>query len=157
MTEQIDTPPQDYRALASSHRILKDDFASEWMGIRVIKADPGDVVIQMDLRHEMLNGFGIAHGGMVFAFADTAFALACNAHTDNGTITVASGVDVNFLRPAKEGQTLTAYAKAVHEGRSGIYDIEVFAQGPDDAEPIRITLFRGRSRTIPKPGAARAE
>ena len=143
--------PQDYSELSKSHRILKDDFASEWMGIRVRKAEPGDVIIEMDLRQEMLNGFGIAHGGMVFAFADTAFALACNNHEDDGTITVASGVDVNFLRPAMQGQTLTAHAKAVHTGRSGVYDIEVFAQGPNDPEPVRITLFRGRSRTIPKP------
>ena len=153
MTEDHDdTAARAYSDLASHHRILKDDFASEWMGVRVVRAEPGDVIIEMDLRREMLNGFGIAHGGMVFAFADTAFALACNhPDEDTGTITVASGVDVNFLRPAVQGQTITAHARAVHEGRSGVYDIEVTAQGPDDPEPVRITLFRGRSRTIPKP------
>ena len=147
---------QPYADLASAHRILRDDFASEWMGVRVLHVAPGEAKIEMDLRHEMLNGFGIAHGGMIFAFADTAFALACNnPHEDDGTITVASGVDVNFLRPAQSGQTITAHAKALHEGRSGVYDIEVFAQGPNDPEPIRITVFRGRSRTIPKPGSKR--
>ncbi|MGO1545645.1 MAG: hotdog fold thioesterase [Gulosibacter sp.] len=140
-----------YGDLAEHHRILKDDFASEWMGIRVLKSEPGEAIIEMELRQEMLNGFAIAHGGMVFAFADSAFAIACNTHEDNGTITVASGVDVNFLRPATIGQTLTAHAKAVHEARSGVYDIEVTAQGPDDPSPVRILLFRGRSRTIPKP------
>ena len=151
MTDDPTAEPIAYTELASHHRILKDDFASEWMGVRVVRAEPGDVIIEMDLRREMLNGFGIAHGGMVFAFADTAFAIACNPNHDDGTITVASGVDVNFLRPAMQGQTLTAHARAVHQGRSGIYDIEVFAQGPDDPEPVRITVFRGRSRTIPKP------
>lgn len=146
-----DSPTRPYGDLAAQHRILKDDFASEWMGIRVVRTAPGEAVIEMELRREMLNGFGIAHGGMVFAFADSAFALACNSHEDNGTITVASGVDVNFLRPAMQGQTITAHAKAVHEGRSGVYDIEVTAQGPNDPEPVLITLFRGRSRTIPKP------
>ncbi|SJM65742.1 hotdog fold thioesterase [Gulosibacter sp. 10] len=145
--------PVSYGSLARGHRILEDDFASRWMGIRVLESLPGEAVLEMELRREMLNGFAIAHGGMVFAFADTAFALACNSHEDDGTITVASGVDVNFLRPAVEGQTLTAHAKAVHEGRSGVYDIEVFARGPEDEEPVRIMLFRGRSRTIPKPRA----
>ena len=142
--------------LGSHHRILRDDFASEWMQIRVVKVEPGEAVIQMPLRREMLNGFGIAHGGMVFAFADTAFALACNdPEHDDDTVTVASGVDVNFIRPAHAGQTLTAHARAVHTSRSGVYDIEVFAQGPEDPKPVRITLFRGRSRTIPRPGARR--
>ncbi|MDJ1370440.1 PaaI family thioesterase [Gulosibacter molinativorax] len=142
-----------YKELADHHPILKDDFASEWMGIRVVKAEYGDVEIEMDLRKEMLNGFAIAHGGMVFAFADSAFAMACNSHEENGTMTVASGVDVNFLRPAQVGQTLRAKARAVHEGRSGVYDIEVTAQGPNDPEPILIMIFRGRSRTIPKPAS----
>lgn len=139
--------------LGRAHRILRDDFASEWMGIRVNRADFGDAEIEMELRREMLNGFGIAHGGMIFAFADTAFAIACNNADAEDTVTVASGVDINFLRPAQQGQTLTARAKAVHEGRSGVYDITVTAQGPADAEPVVVALFRGRSRTIPKPGS----
>lgn len=154
ISSRTETDPQGraYGELAESHRILRDDFASEWMGVRVLRAEPGEAVIEMSLRREMLNGFGIAHGGMIFAFADTAFALACNnPREDDGTITVASGVDVNFIRPATAGQTITAHAREVHRGRSGIYDIEVFAQGPEDPEPVRITVFRGRSRTIPKP------
>ena len=138
--------------LGRAHRILQDDFASHWMGIRVVRAEHGDAEIQMELRQEMLNGFGIAHGGMIFAFADTAFAIACNA-PDDESVTVASGVDINFLRPAKQGQTLTATAKAVHQGRSGIYDIQITAQGPDDADPALVAVFRGRSRTIGAPRA----
>lgn len=61
-----------------THPILKDDYASEWMGIEVVALDDGHATIRMPLRQEMLNGFGMAHGGMIFAFGDTAFALACN-------------------------------------------------------------------------------
>ena len=61
-----------------THPILKDDYASEWMGIEVLALDDGHATIRMTLRQEMLNGFGMAHGGMIFAFGDTAFALACN-------------------------------------------------------------------------------
>ncbi|KAB1644244.1 hotdog fold thioesterase [Gulosibacter chungangensis] len=139
------------RDLAQHHPVLKDDFASQWMGIRVNKAQYGDVEIQMELRQEMLNGFAMAHGGMVFAFADSAFAMACNDPTDTEHITVASGVDVNFLRSARAGQTLTARARAVHQGRSGLYDIEVTAQDSKGSQPELILVFRGRSRTIPRP------
>ncbi|MEH0108483.1 hotdog fold thioesterase [Tersicoccus sp. MR15.9] len=144
--------------LAEHHEILRDDFASEWMGIRVVEVGDGRAVITMDLRREMLNGFGIAHGGMIFAFADTAFALACNdVAGSEKTITVASGADVTFIRSARQGQTLTATAvRRATAGRSGLYDVTITAaggagEGNTDGEDQLIAEFRGRSRTIPQP------
>jgi acyl-CoA thioesterase len=131
----------------------------------------------MTLRQEMLNGFGIAHGGMIFAFADSAFALACNpvnpAHPGSSashTITVAAGVDINFLKPAYPGQVITAVADLrAKAGRTGLYDIQIYAADagtlpepatspsaapaapPGSAPPGElIAEFRGRSRTITK-------
>jgi acyl-CoA thioesterase len=136
------------------HPILANDPASDWMGYEVMELSAGHATIQMTLRPEMLNGFGIAHGGMLFAFADSAFALACNHVDDEGqlldpsTITVAAGVDINFLRPAKPGQLITAEAHQRHQsGRSGIYDIHIKADG------VVVAEFRGRSRTVPNPAA----
>ena len=132
----------------------------------------------MTLRQEMLNGFGMAHGGMIFAFGDTAFALACNQTSptpaDTGNITVASGVDINFLKPAFRGQTLTAVAnRRASTGRSGLYDVQIYAADPGAGTPTSasasahtatvpgelptditpgelVAEFRGRSRTISK-------
>lgn len=128
------------------HAILANDHASHWMGIDVLALGDGSATITMTLRTEMLNGFGMAHGGMIFALADSAFALACNpADGSADTITVASGVDINFLSPAHAGQLLTAVAtRRAQQGRSGIYDIAIDADGTPIAE------FRGRSRTVPK-------
>ena len=133
-----------------THPLLRDDHTSAWLGLEVVRADYGDVVVRAELREEMLNGHGIAHGGMLFAIADSAFALACNDPAGDGsTLTVASGADVNFLRPAHRGQVIEASARAVSVGRSGVYDVTVTAQGADDPEPVVVALFRGRSRTIP--------
>ncbi|WP_255771270.1 hotdog fold thioesterase [Pseudarthrobacter sulfonivorans] len=145
----------------ATHPILENDYASEWMGIEVLALTDGHATVRMTLRQEMLNGFGMAHGGMIFAFADTAFALACNpvnpGPADEGTITVAAGVDINFLKPAYRGQVITAVAdRRSSAGRSGLYDIQVFAADaaqhqPDAGQPGElIAEFRGRSRTIPK-------
>ncbi|WP_434615387.1 hydroxyphenylacetyl-CoA thioesterase PaaI [Arthrobacter sp. A5] len=133
-----------------SHPILTNDYASEWLGIEVRKLGDGHATITMTLRREMMNGFGVTHGGMIFAFADTAFALACNpADGDGSTMTVASGVDVNFLKPSHEGQTITATAeRRSSQGRSGIFDVRIFAGAPENDEVI--AEFRGRSRTVPK-------
>jgi acyl-CoA thioesterase len=150
----------------NTHPILKDDYASEWMGVEVLALDDGHATVRMTLRQDMLNGFGMAHGGMIFAFGDTAFALACNpaaphagaAGTDTAGsehITVAAGVDINFLRPAFQGQVLTAVAnRRASAGCSGLYDIQIYAADAG-AEPAGlapegelIAEFRGRSRTI---------
>lgn len=156
---------------AAQHQILKNDYASEWMGLEVLKIDDGHATVRMRLRQEMLNGFGMAHGGMIFAFADSAFALACNpavpSPSEADTITVAAGVDINFLKPAYQGQVITAVAnRRANNGRSGLYDIQIFAvdatelaasASANDASPNDpgsygelIAEFRGRSRTISK-------
>lgn len=132
-----------------AHPILEQDHASRWLGIEVLRLDDGHATISMRLREEMLNGFGIAHGGMVFAFADSAFALACNPVGETDTITVASGVDINFLAPARPGDVLTAVAdRRTSTGRSGLYDIAITAAN-DDGDTRLIAEFRGRSRTVP--------
>ena len=134
------------------HAILENDHATKWMGIEVQEVSDGHAVITMRLKQEMLNGFGIAHGGMIFAFADTAFALSCNpAEGSDDSITVASGVDINFLKPGIPGRLLTATAKRViHQGRSGIYDITVTQERPDGTNET-IAEFRGRCRTTKTP------
>lgn len=140
---------------APTHVMLHQDHASQWLGIDVLQADPGHARITMTVRREMTNGFAIAHGGMVFSLADTAFAMSCNAPTgDDGTITVASGVDINFLKPAAVGDVLIAEARAVSgSGRSGVCDVVVSRQSEDGSTGETIALFRGRYRTIPAPSS----
>ena len=136
---------------APQHAVLTNDYASEWLGINVVHVSEGEATITMTLRREMLNGFGIGHGGMIFALADTAFAMACNpAEGSEDTVTVASGVDINFMKPGLPGRLLTAEATRRHQsGRSGLYDIQIRQTTPEGGEEI-VAEFRGRSRTVPK-------
>ncbi|MFC7401788.1 hydroxyphenylacetyl-CoA thioesterase PaaI [Citricoccus sp. GCM10030269] len=137
--------------LGEQHAILAQDYAAQWMGIEVDAVREGHATISMVVRKDHLNGFGIAHGGMVFALADTAFAMACNPPEGSpDTITVASGVDINFLKPGLPGRVLTAVAdRRSQSGRSGLYDIQVLQSLPDGGTEV-VAEFRGRSRTIPK-------
>lgn len=136
-------------ALAAHHAILEFDHCSHWMGIEPIEVADGLAVIEMTLRKEMLNGFGIAQGGMLFTFADVAFAMACNeAEGADDHYTVAQGVDVNFIKPGLPGRPLRARAeRRIQSGRSGIYDITVTQQREDGSDEVLLE-FRGRSRTI---------
>ncbi|MGI5137307.1 MULTISPECIES: hydroxyphenylacetyl-CoA thioesterase PaaI [unclassified Streptomyces] len=116
------------------------DRASGLLGIELLEQGEGTAVLRMTVTSSMVNGHGIAHGGYLFLFADTAFACACNSH---GPVTVAAGADVTFVAPAREGDVLTATAREITRfGRSGIYDVSVVR-----GETV-IAEFRGRSRSI---------
>jgi len=95
----------------------------------------------MTIRKEMTNGHGICHGGFIFTLADSTFAFACNTYDQR---TVAQQCAVTFLRPVREGETLTAHAiERTRAGRGGIYDVTV-----RDSENTVVAEFRGHSRTI---------
>ncbi|MGQ0560201.1 MAG: hydroxyphenylacetyl-CoA thioesterase PaaI [Sphingosinicella sp.] len=113
-------------------------------GIAIDEARTGYARIRMTLRADMLNGHRIAHGGMVFALADTAFAYACNSRNVR---TVAAQASIVFLDSAQEGEELVAEAKeAALAGRSGVYQVSV-----NTADGRAIAEFQGFSRTLGGP------
>jgi len=125
---------------SAAHDMFDRDLASQGLGIELVDAGEGRATVRMRVTDAMVNGHAVAHGGFVFLLADTAFACACNSH---GPVTVAAGADISFVRPARSGDLLSAFAKErVTSGRSGIYDVTVTRDGDVVAE------FRGRSRVI---------
>ncbi|MDX6365414.1 MAG: acyl-CoA thioesterase [Nocardioidaceae bacterium] len=101
---------------------------------------PGRATLSMTVSDAMTNGHGTAHGGFIFALADSAFAFACNSYNER---TVAQACDIVFAAPARAGDTLVAEAVERHRfGRNGLYDIRVRCGDRVVAE------FRGRSRSI---------
>ena len=120
--------------------IFERDVASASLAIRLVDFSTGYAVVTMLVREDLLNGFGVLHGGLLFTLADTAFAMACN---DGKAMTVTSGADITFLRSVGSGQHLTAVAsERSRSGRSGIYDVTV-----RDETQATVAEFRGRSRT----------
>lgn len=110
-------------------------------GITIDDAREGYALIRMTLRDDMLNGHRIAHGGMIFALADTAFAYACNSRNESS---VAQNATISFLAPAAAGDVLIAEARETsRSGRSGVYQVSV-----KTALGAVIAEFTGLSRTI---------
>ncbi|MER5479307.1 hydroxyphenylacetyl-CoA thioesterase PaaI [Streptomyces sp. NPDC002734] len=123
-----------------AERMFAADAASAALGIELVEHGPGTAVCRMRVTRAMVNGHGIAHGGYLFLFADTAFACACNSR---GPVTVAAGADIEFVAPVHEDDVLVATAQErTSFGRSGIYDVTLRRGDEVVAE------FRGRSRTI---------
>src|ERR1700676_643744 len=101
--------------------LLKKDRFTEWLGLQIDEYKKGYCKLHYSVNDDMMNGFNIIHGGVLFAASDSAFAFACNSH---GNITVALDVSISFTKPAKSGDLLTVEATEVFLGNKiGIYDI----------------------------------
>ena len=138
------TPDELARRCAEA--MWAEDVASQSLGMSLIDVGSGTATLSMSIRPDMSNGHGIAHGGFVFALADSAFAFACNSYNER---TVAYACDIVFAAPSRVGDLLTARAVERHRfGRNGIYDIRVTRGGNDGEDAEVVAEFRGRSRTI---------
>ena len=130
----------DDLARACADAMWKHDDASSGLGMTIVEIGAGRATLTMTVRPDMVNGQRIAHGGFIFALADSAFAFACNSHNERA---VAAHDDITFIKPGRVGDTLVATAREIsRSGRSGIYDVRVTVG--DDV----IAEFRGHSRTI---------
>ena len=126
--------------------MLDKDHFSRWLGIVVDEYREGYCRLHYTITQEMLNGFGIVHGGVVFAAADSAFAFACNSH---GRISVALDVSISFVRAAKEGEVLTITAKEIHTGnKTSFYDIIIANETGETVALFKGTAYRTSASTV---------
>ncbi len=128
-------------ALRVRETMLAEDHASRALDIDIAEVAPGRALARMRVRRDMLNGFGICHGGLITTLADTAFAYACNSANH---VTVAAGVSVDFVAPAHEGDELSAACEQrTQQARTGVYDVVVRNQ-----HGHTVALMRGRSHRL---------
>lgn len=127
-------------------KMMRDDLFSQWLGISVIEIKEGYSKIQMTLRKEMINGFGIIHGGIAFSLADSAFAFACN---NRNNLSVALDTSITFTKATKPGDVLIAEAKELHNGRStGLYLITITNQHDEQVALFKGTCFRTGKKLV---------
>ncbi len=121
-------------------KMMQDDLFSQWMGMQVLDVKEGYSKITMPIRKEMINGFGIVHGGVAFSLADSAFAFACN---NRNNVSVALDVTISFTKAVNVGDVLIAEAKEIHNGRStGVYLITISNQKNEQVAFFKGTCFR---------------
>lgn len=114
---------------------LNDPF-SLWLGIKRIEEREGAVVLELTVRKEMLNGFGIAHGGITYSLADSALAFSANAY---GIQSVSIETSISHTKPVKEGDVLrTKVTEESLTSKIGIYTIHIYNQND-----INVALFKG--------------
>ncbi len=127
-------------------KMMRDDLFSQWLGIEVVEIKEGYSKIKMAVREEMINGFGIVHGGVAFSLSDSAFAFACN---NRNVLSVALDTSINFTKPVHVGDVLVAEAKEIHNGKStGLYHITVTNQHDHIVALFKGTCFRTNKQLV---------
>ncbi|MDX5404275.1 MAG: hotdog fold thioesterase [Bacteroidota bacterium] len=116
--------------------MYENDAFSKWLGIEVLEVRPGFCRLQMTVRDEMTNGFGIAHGGITYSLADSALAFASNGH---GVQSVSIETSISHTSPVRSGMKLVALAEEKNLTRgTGLYYISI-----TDEEGNILALFKG--------------
>jgi acyl-CoA thioesterase len=103
-------------------QVQKEEFARR-LGLRLIEVEPGHAIVEMEPQEELLNIFGMTHGGAIFSLIDEAFEVSCNTH---GTVAVALSMTVTYHRAPDQKSKLRAESKEIHRSaKTGTYDIKV--------------------------------
>lgn len=129
------------------NRMFDQDWFSQWLGIERLAVEAGRCVLRMTIRKEMLNGFGIAHGGITYSLADSALAFACNSH---GIKSVSVETSISHTEQLHEGDVLTATAEEIsRSNKIGIYYVTVTNQDGKKVALFKGTVYRTSKEWFP--------
>jgi acyl-CoA thioesterase len=126
--------------------LFREDWASKAMGMEFVAFGRGHATIRMAVRRDMLNGFGMCHGGIISTLADTAMAFASNSHN---VMSVATSLAIDFVAPARLDDSLTAEAReSATTSRTGVYDVRVTNQRGELVALVRGRVHRFKDRSV---------
>jgi acyl-CoA thioesterase len=132
--------PEDALARACAQALFERDRPAQTLGIVIQESRPGYARLAMTVGDAMIMGHGIAHGGVIFTFADTAFGYACNSRN---VCYVALDVTISFVAPAHLGDRLEAVAQERSmRARTGVYDITITQASGELVAVFRGTCYR---------------
>ncbi len=133
--------------LIAQKKMYDHDAFSQWLGIEILDMDEGYAYLQMTIRDEMTNGFKVAHGGITFSFADSAFAFASNSH---GRHAVSIETSISHTVALKTGDVITAKAELQHLSyKIGVYHVTV-SKGEEVVALFKGTVYRKSSEWLPE-------
>jgi len=121
-------------------KMLANDAFSRWLEVELLHLERDRCTLRMTVREEMCNGFGICHGGVTFAFADSAFAFASNSR---GRLSVSTENSIVYVEKVNAGDQLTATAEPRTIGHKlGTWDVTVENQAGSTVALFRGTVYR---------------
>lgn len=121
-------------------KMMEGDEFSQWLGIEFLNLEPGKVNLQLRIKPEMLNGFGIAHGGISYSLADSALAFSSNAY---GRHAVSVETSISHVQKVMKDDVLKTNVTEVSlSHKIGIYHIAILNQHEVDVAHFKGTVYR---------------
>lgn len=137
---------KDQLARAVYEKMMERDYCSQWMALEPVVIGEGYCKLKMTVRREMLNGYGVLHGGIAFAFADSAFAFASNSY---GRQAVSINGSMTYAKAAREGDLLYAEATALNVTyKTADFDVNVMNQEGEIFYYFRGTVYRRSEEVV---------
>jgi acyl-CoA thioesterase len=123
-----------------AEKMMQTDQFSQWLGISIEQAAPGTVTLMIIVRTEMCNGFGIAHGGIIFSLADSALAFASNSQ---GKHALSIENSISYVKAVQVSDTLTATASEISvTNKLGHYTVRIENQKQELVAVFKGTVYR---------------
>lgn len=120
--------------------MMASDAMSQWLGIEILDSTPGAVSLRMTVRDEMVNGFGVAHGGITYSLADSALAFSVNSH---GIKSMSIETSISHTKKVMVGDVLTVITQELSLTRkTGLYEMSVFNQRKELVAHFKGTVYR---------------
>lgn len=127
--------------------MLAKDAFSAWLGLELVEIKPRSCRVRMRVRDEMLNGFGVCHGGVTFSLADSALAFACNTH---GRVTLSIENGISYPTAVQAGELLVAVAEEESaSNRLAFYSVRVIREDGTAVALFRGTVYRTQTPHFP--------
>ncbi|MEX0823516.1 MAG: hotdog fold thioesterase [Balneolaceae bacterium] len=120
--------------------LLNNDPFSQWMGVELLEASEGFCKISCTVRHEMLNGFNVTHGGIIFSLADSALAFSAATF---GRVSLSIDNSVSFVKKSETDEKLTATSRCINlTHKTGIFEVEVKNSSDELIALMKSTVYR---------------
>jgi len=137
---------KNHLAKAVFQKMMEKDYCSQWLQVEPLLLEEGHCKIKMTVRKEMLNGYGILHGGIAYTFADSAFAFASNSY---GRLAVSINGSMIYSKSAREGDVIFAEAKALNvTHKTADFDVNVMNDQGENYYYFRGTVYRKSQQVL---------
>jgi len=128
------------------NRMFSQDGFSQWLGIEKVLVNEGHCILKMKIRKEMLNGFKVAHGGISYSLADSAFAFSCNSYNK---ISLSIETSISHSKPIVEGDELTAESKMITQSNKiGNYQVIIKNQKDEIVAVFNGICYRTEKQVV---------
>lgn len=120
--------------------MMKHDAFSQWMGVEVEEVKEGYCKITCEITDEMLNGFKVTHGGIIFSLADSALAFSAATY---GRVSLAIDNSISLFKKTEAGEKITAVSTCINiTHKTGVFEVNIFNSKDEKIALMKATVYR---------------